>query len=256
MPPATRKPSCCSAEHPKSVWPSVSATCATARPGSSLPTCRTHPGVKRPSHNCKPPEPSRSSTSTSTPWTPTSHPAVIESAWADGDVDVAIVAFGILGDAEELWQNQAKAVLIRPDQLHRSRFGGGAGRPEDARPGLRADHRHELGGRRAGAPVELRLRLHQSRPRRLLPRSRRSVAGVRCSRSGHPSGPGADHHHRTWKATGAKEAPFTVDKEYVAELAVTSAAAGKELVWAPGSVRGSDVVLRHIPRPIFRKLPI
>ncbi len=24
-----------------------------------------------------------------------------------------------------------------------------------------------------------------------------------------------------WKATGAKEAPFTVDKEYVAELAVT-----------------------------------
>ena len=40
-----------------------------------------------------------------------SHPAVIESAWAKGDVDVAIVAFGILGDAEELWQNQAKAVL-------------------------------------------------------------------------------------------------------------------------------------------------
>src|SRR3974390_1948898 len=30
------------------------------------------------------------------------HPAVIESAWANGDVDVAIVAFGILGDAEEL----------------------------------------------------------------------------------------------------------------------------------------------------------
>ena len=40
-----------------------------------------------------------------------SHPGVIESAWAGGDVDVAIVAFGILGDAEELWQNQAKAVL-------------------------------------------------------------------------------------------------------------------------------------------------
>ena len=40
-----------------------------------------------------------------------SHPAVIESAWEQGDVDVAIVAFGILGDAEELWQNQSKAVL-------------------------------------------------------------------------------------------------------------------------------------------------
>src|SRR6202020_1451130 len=40
-----------------------------------------------------------------------------------------------------------------------------------------------------------------------------------------------------WKATGAKEAPFTVDKEYVAELAVTSAAKGKEIVWAPGTFR-------------------
>src|ERR1700683_3630020 len=40
------------------------------------------------------------------------HPKVIEQAFADGDVDVAIVAFGLLGDAEELWQNQHKAVQI------------------------------------------------------------------------------------------------------------------------------------------------
>ena len=30
------------------------------------------------------------------------HPKVIDTAFADGDVDVAIVAFGLLGDAEEL----------------------------------------------------------------------------------------------------------------------------------------------------------
>ncbi|MCK5753377.1 MAG: SDR family NAD(P)-dependent oxidoreductase, partial [Mycobacterium sp.] len=41
-----------------------------------------------------------------------SHPAVIDEAFAGGDVDVAIVAFGLLGDAEELWQNQRKAVQI------------------------------------------------------------------------------------------------------------------------------------------------
>src|SRR5271156_5339589 len=44
------------------------------------------------------------------------HPDVIEKAFSDGvgprDIDVAIVAFGLLGDAEELWQNQRKAVLI------------------------------------------------------------------------------------------------------------------------------------------------
>src|SRR5439155_14557748 len=32
-----------------------------------------------------------------------SHPKVIDAAFAGGDVDVAIVAFGLLGDAEELW---------------------------------------------------------------------------------------------------------------------------------------------------------
>jgi len=37
---------------------------------------------------------------------------VIDSAFAGGDVDVAIVAFGLLGNAEELWQDQRKAVQI------------------------------------------------------------------------------------------------------------------------------------------------
>ncbi len=39
-----------------------------------------------------------------------SHPGVIDAAWRIADIDVAIVAFGLLGDAEELWQDQAKAV--------------------------------------------------------------------------------------------------------------------------------------------------
>ena len=59
-----------------------------------------------------------------------------------------------------------------------------------------------------------------------------------------------------WKATGAKEAPLTVDKEYVANLAVTAAAKGKELVWAPAAFRYVMMVLRHIPRSVFRRLPI
>ena len=42
----------------------------------------------------------------------TSHPAVIDECFSAADVDVAIVAFGLLGDAEDLWQNQRKAVEI------------------------------------------------------------------------------------------------------------------------------------------------
>src|SRR5699024_6204859 len=39
-----------------------------------------------------------------------SHPGVIDKAFARGDVDVAVVAFGTLGDPQELWQDQATAV--------------------------------------------------------------------------------------------------------------------------------------------------
>lgn len=39
-----------------------------------------------------------------------SHPKVIEEAFSHGDVDIAIVAFGTLGDQEKLWQDQAAAV--------------------------------------------------------------------------------------------------------------------------------------------------
>jgi decaprenylphospho-beta-D-erythro-pentofuranosid-2-ulose 2-reductase len=61
---------------------------------------------------------------------------------------------------------------------------------------------------------------------------------------------------RTRMSAHVKEAPLTVDKEYVADLAVTASAKGKDLVWAPGTFRYVMMVLRHIPRPIFRKLPI
>src|SRR5689334_2309449 len=40
----------------------------------------------------------------------THHAAVLDQAWGDGDIDVAIVAFGVLGDAEQAWQDQTAAV--------------------------------------------------------------------------------------------------------------------------------------------------
>jgi decaprenylphospho-beta-D-erythro-pentofuranosid-2-ulose 2-reductase len=47
-----------------------------------------------------------------------------------------------------------------------------------------------------------------------------------------------------------------VDKEEVAALAVHASEKGKELIWVPGIFRYVMMVLRHIPRPIFRKLPV
>jgi decaprenylphospho-beta-D-erythro-pentofuranosid-2-ulose 2-reductase len=185
------------------------------------------------------------------------HPAVIDQAFAGGDVDVAIVAFGLLGDAEELWQNQRKAVQIAEinytaavsvgvllgEKMRAQGFGQIIAMSSVAGERVRRSN-FVYGSTKAGldgfylglgeALREFGVRVLVIRPGQV--RTSTTIAH--------------------WKATGAKEAPLTVDKEYVANLAVTASAQGKELVWAPGTFRYMMMVLRHIPRPIFRKLPI
>jgi decaprenylphospho-beta-D-erythro-pentofuranosid-2-ulose 2-reductase len=182
---------------------------------------------------------------------PDSHPKVIDVAFAGGDVDVAIVAFGLLGDAEELWQNQRKAVQIAEinytaavsvgvllgEKMRAQGFGQIIAMSSAAGERVRRSN-FVYGSTKAGldgfylglgeALKEFGVRVLVIRP-----------GQVRTRLSAH-----------------VKEAPLTVDKEYVANLAVTAAAKGKELVWAPGAFRYVMMVLRHIPRPIFRKLPI
>ncbi|UQX11120.1 decaprenylphospho-beta-D-erythro-pentofuranosid-2-ulose 2-reductase [Candidatus Mycobacterium methanotrophicum] len=180
-----------------------------------------------------------------------SHPKMIDAAFAAGDVDVAIVAFGLLGDAEELWQNQHKAVQIAEinytaavsvgvllaEKMRAQGFGQIIAMSSVAGERVRRSN-FVYGSTKAGLDgfyLGLGEALKPSGVRVLVIRP----GQVRTRMSAH-----------------IKEAPLTVDKEYVANLAVTAAAKGKELVWAPGAFRYVMMVLRHIPRPIFRKLPI
>jgi len=185
------------------------------------------------------------------------HPAVIEQAWSGGDVDVAIVAFGLLGDAEELWQNQRKAVQIAEINYTAAVSVGvlvgeqmraqGSGRiiAMSSAAGERVRRSNFVYGSTKAGLDGFYLGLGEA--------LREYGVRVLVIRPGQVRTSTTIAH---WKATGAKEAPFTVDKEYVAELAVTASAKGKELVWAPGAFRYVMMVLRHVPRPIFRKLPI
>jgi decaprenylphospho-beta-D-erythro-pentofuranosid-2-ulose 2-reductase len=182
---------------------------------------------------------------------PDSHPKMIDAAFANGDVDVAIVAFGILGDAEELWQNQHKAVLaaeinytaavsvgvLLGEKMRAQGFGQIIAMSTVAGERVRRSN-FVYGSTKAGLDgfyLGLGEALREYGVRVLVIRP----GQVRTRMSAH-----------------VKEAPLTVDKEYVANLAVTAAAKGKELVWAPAAFKYVMVVLRHIPRPIFRKLPI
>lgn len=179
------------------------------------------------------------------------HPKVIDECFNGGDVDVAIVAFGLLGDAEELWQNQYKAVQIAEinytaavsvgvllgEKMRAQGFGQIIAMSTVAGERVRRSN-FVYGSTKAGLDgfyLGLSEALREYGVRVLVIRP----GQVRTRMSAH-----------------IKEAPLTVDKEYVANLAVTAAAKGKELVWAPAAFRYVMMVLRHIPRTIFRKLPI
>jgi decaprenylphospho-beta-D-erythro-pentofuranosid-2-ulose 2-reductase len=55
---------------------------------------------------------------------------------------------------------------------------------------------------------------------------------------------------------GMKPTPLATTPEAVAEVVVAAVARRRELVWAPAPWRLVMSVFRHVPRAIFRKLPI
>lgn len=180
-----------------------------------------------------------------------SHPGMIDQAWSGGDVDVAIVAFGLLGDAEELWQDQAQAVRIA--QVN---YTGAVS------VGVLLGQRMKAQG--FGQVIVMS-----------------TVAGEKVRRSNFVYGStkaGLDGFYRnlgialapfgvkvlvvrpgqvrTRMSAHVKEAPLTVDKEDVARQVVDAARDGRELIWAPPAFQFVMLVLKHVPAPIFRRLPI
>ena len=180
-----------------------------------------------------------------------SHPGVIAQAWEGADVDVAVVAFGILGDQEELWQDQRKAVLecdinftgavsvgvLVGERMKNQGFGQIIVMSSAAGEKVRRSN-FVYGATKAGLDGFYRT-LGQA-----LEKAGVNVLVIR---------PG---QVRTRMSAGVKEAPLTVDKEDVAKLAVSSAKKGKGLVWAPPAFQYVMLVLKHIPAPIFKRLPI
>ncbi len=55
---------------------------------------------------------------------------------------------------------------------------------------------------------------------------------------------------------GLDPAPFSTTAEAVAEATVKGLAGTAHTVWVPGALRYVFSVLRHVPRPIYRKLPL
>ena len=65
--------------------------------------------------------------------------------------------------------------------------------------------------------------------------------------------PGFVHSAMT---AGLKAAPFATTPEKVAEVAIKGLRAKRRMVWAPGILRFVFMTLRHVPGPIWRRLPL
>ncbi len=65
--------------------------------------------------------------------------------------------------------------------------------------------------------------------------------------------PGFVHSKMT---DGMDAAPLATDPEHVAETILAGLGRGSEIVWAPGPLRFVMSALRHVPRVVFRRLPL
>jgi decaprenylphospho-beta-D-erythro-pentofuranosid-2-ulose 2-reductase len=179
------------------------------------------------------------------------HTEAVRKAFAGGDIDVAVVAFGLLGDQEKAWQDIDVAVELAEVNYVATVSVGVA---------LAAEFRTQGHGR-----IVALSSVAGERARRSNFVYGSTKAGMDAFYTGltealRPDGigvtivrPGFVHSRMT---AGMDPAPLSTTPEKVAEIAVDAVTKGRELVWAPAPLRAVMSVLRHIPRPVFRRLPV
>lgn len=177
------------------------------------------------------------------------HKVVLTEVFEAGDIDVMVLAFGVLGDQNAFNEDPALALAL----LHTNFIGGASALLNTAQlmkaqghgsiivlSSVAADRgradNYVYGSSKAGLDT-MSLGLADS-----LVGSGVSVLVVR---------PGFVHTRMT---DGMDPAPFATDAQTVAEVAVSAWASGKTLVYAPHVLRAVMGGLKALPRPVFRKL--
>ena len=61
---------------------------------------------------------------------------------------------------------------------------------------------------------------------------------------------------RTKMTEGRPDAPMSTTPDVVAEATARAIAAGKEIIWVPGILRYVFMAFRHLPRGLWRRLPV
>jgi len=185
---------------------------------------------------------------------PDTHPAALEAAWAaagDGaDVDVVLLAFGVLGPSGEPERHPAAAVAtLRTNAL------GGASAALHAAERLRAQGHGTLVVLSSVAAVRAR-------------RANFAYGASKAALDALAQGLGDALHGtgvavlvvrpgfvRTPMTAHLPPAPGATTAEQVARATADGLARGAAVVWAPPAMRVLALVLRLLPRPLLRRLP-
>ena len=181
-----------------------------------------------------------------------SHAAFVERCWSEyGDIDLVLVAFGVLGDQDVAEHDTAEALRIIDTNF--------------------------TGAVSVLVPIAERLRSQGHGTIVVLS----SVAGERARRSNFVYGsskagldafcqglgdalvgtgvrmvivrPGFVHSRMT---EGLDPAPLSTTPDAVAQAILDGLARDREIIWVPAALRGVMSGLRHVPRPVFRRLPL
>jgi len=176
------------------------------------------------------------------------HQAMVDDVWAaHGDIDLVLLAFGVLGDQDTF------------DHA-----------PEAAAEAARVNY---VGAISTGLAVAERFRAQGHGTLVVLS----SVAGVRARRTNFVYGstkagldafaqglgdaladqggrvvvvrPGFVHSRMT---EGMAAQPFATTPDAVAAAIVAGLEKGREIIWAPGVLRYVFTIMRHLPRPVWR----
>ena len=181
---------------------------------------------------------------------PASVGAAVDEAFAAGDIDLTLVAFGVLGDQQEYDRDVAAAAEAATVNYtsavvaglavaqHCRRQGHGTILALSSVAGERVRKANFVyGSTKAGLDG-----FFQGLGDSLVG----SGARVMIVRPGFV---------RSRMTKGMKEAPFATDPESVASLIVDGLAKGNAVIWAPPILRVVFAAFRHLPRALWRKVP-
>ncbi|MBG0853020.1 decaprenylphospho-beta-D-erythro-pentofuranosid-2-ulose 2-reductase [Streptomyces spinoverrucosus] len=182
---------------------------------------------------------------------PESHETVLGKVFAEGDIDMVLLAFGILGNQAHDEREPVSAVRVA-----RTNYTGAVS------AGLVSARALQAQGH--GSLVVLSS-VAAERPRRANFIYASSKAGLDTFAQGlgdalHGTGvhvmvvrPG---FVRSKMTTGLEQAPLATTPEAVATAIELGLRRRSETVWVPGTLRLVTTALRHLPRAVFRRLPV